>query len=327
VISRRRFIAAAGLAILGPRAARAQRPATVHRIGMLETIPVELNVRNFDAFRAGMRDLGYVEGQHFVIVYRSADGRPERFPELAAQLVAAEVDLIVARGTPAVKAAGEATRTLPIVMTASGDPLGGGVVASLAHPGGNVTGLSSLIAEVSGKRLQLLRDAMPRLTRFAVVVDMANPVLPSQWRAIEAASKPMRLHPVLLDVRRVEDLDGAFETAAKQGVEAVLIGLGSIMQNNVGRVVELTTKRRLPSMFPSREFVDAGGLMAYGVSYPDLYRRAATYVDKILKGAKPGDLPIEQPTKFELVVNLKTAKALKLTIPQSVLLRADEVIE
>lgn len=294
---------------------------------MLETIPVELNVRNFDAFRAGMRDLGYVEGQHFVIVYRSADGRPERFPELAAQLVAAEVDLIVARGTPAVKAAGEATRTLPIVMTASGDPLGGGVVASLAHPGGNVTGLSSLIAEVSGKRLQLLRDAMPRLTRFAVVVDMANPVLPSQWRAIEAASKPMRLHPVLLDVRRVEDLDGAFETAAKQGVEAVLIGLGSIMQNNVGRVVELTTKRRLPSMFPSREFVDAGGLMAYGVSYPDLYRRAATYVDKILKGAKPGDLPIEQPTKFELVVNLKTAKALKLTIPQSVLLRADEVIE
>jgi putative ABC transport system substrate-binding protein len=294
---------------------------------MLDTTSAAVNAANLTAFRQGMKEFGYVERQNFVIEYRSADGRSERFPDLANELLHLKVDLIVTRGTPAVKAAANASRTVPIVMAASGDPLGAGVIAGLAHPGENVTGLSALTAEVSGKRLQLLKDAMPRLRRFAVVFDMGNSAVATQWPEIEAVARSMRLQPQLLDVRRSEDLERAFDTASKQHAEAVMVGLGTVAQSNVGRVVALSTKHRLPSIYNSREFVDAGGLMAYGVSYPDLYRRAAKYVDKILKGAKPGDLPIEQPTKFELVINLKTAKALGLTIPPSLLGRADEVIQ
>jgi putative tryptophan/tyrosine transport system substrate-binding protein len=328
-MDRRSFLARTGAVFLAaPLAAEAQVPAgKVWRIGMLDTTSAAVNVANLTAFRQGMKEFGYVERQNFVIEYRSADGRSERFPDLANELVRSKVDLIVTRGTPAVKAAANASRTLPIVMAASGDPLGAGVIAGLAHPGENVTGLSALTAEVSGKRLQLLKDAIPRLRRFAVVFDMGNSAVATQWPEIEAAARSMRLQPQLLDVRRSEDLERAFDTAMKQRAEAVMVGLGTVAQSNVGSVVALSTKHRLPSIYNSREFVDAGGLMAYGVSYPDLYRRAAKYVDKILKGIKPGDLPIEQPTKFELVINLKTAKALGLTIPPSLLGRADEVIQ
>jgi putative ABC transport system substrate-binding protein len=294
---------------------------------MLDAAPAAMNVVNVDAFRQGMRDLGYVEGQHFVIEYRSPEGRAERFPALAAELVRTNVDLIVTRGTPAARAAVDASRTVPVVMAASGDPFGAGVITGLARPGGNVTGLSALVSEVSGKRLQLLKDAMPGLRRVAVMLDMGNSALASQWTGIEKSGRSLRLHSFLVDVRRPEDLDRALDTAVGQRAEAVMIGLGTVAQSNVGRVVELVAKRRLPSIYSTREFVDAGGLIAYGVSYPDLYRRAAKYVDKIFKGANPGDLPIEQPTKFELVINLKTAKALGLTIPQSLMLRADQVIE
>jgi ABC-type uncharacterized transport system substrate-binding protein len=327
-VERRTFMAMiAGGLLATPLAAEGQQAGKVYRIGMLDSAPAAANATNVNAFRQGMREFGYVEGQNFVIEYRSPEGRAERFPALANELIRSKIDLIVTRGTPAAKAAASASRTVPIVMAASGDPFGAGVVAGLAHPGGNVTGLSALVAEVSGKRLQLLKDAMPGLRRLAVMLDMGNSALATQWPDIEVAARSLRLQPQLLDVRRGEDLERAFDTAVKQHAEAAMVALGTVAQSNVGRVVDLSVKHRLPSIYSSREFVDAGGLMAYGVSYPDLYRRAAKYVDKILKGAKPGDLPIEQPTKFELVINLRTAKSLGLTIPPSLLARADEVIQ
>jgi putative tryptophan/tyrosine transport system substrate-binding protein len=321
-MDRRTFLASTGAVLLAaPLAAEAQQAGKVYRIGVLENAPMVLNAANLDAFRKGLREVGYVEGQNLVIEYRSADGRADRFPDLAHELVRLKVDLILTRGTPAVTAAKNATRTIPIVMTASGDPLGLGLVSGLAHPGANVTGLTSLSSELSSKRLQLLKEAIPRIQRIAVLFEMGNAALVNQWSAAQRAAQSMGLHAQLLDVRKVEDLRPAFEAAIKQRADALLVGLGTVTQSNVGRVVDLAAKRRLPAMYHSREFADAGGLMAYGVHFPDLYRRAATYVDKIFKGAKLGDLPIEQPTKFELVFNLKTARTLKLTIPQSLLLR------
>jgi putative tryptophan/tyrosine transport system substrate-binding protein len=310
-----------------PLAAEAQQPGKVWRIGVLETLSATLNTANLDAFRQGMRELGYVEGRDFVIEYRSADGRPERFPGLATELVRLKVDVIVTRGTPAVLAAAKATGSIPIVMATSADPTGFGIVYSLARPGGNVTGLSTIAVELAGKRLELLKEATPRIARIALLANVSSPASASQWRQLEGAARPLGLEPQLLDVRIPEDFARAFDTAIKRRVDAVLVANDTLTQTNFRRIVDLSAKHRLPSIFASREFVDVGGLMAYGPNFTDLYRRAATYVDKILKGAKPADLPIEQPTKFELVINLKTAKALGLTIPQSVLLRADQVIQ
>ena len=325
-MDRRAFISGiAGGLLAAPLAAVAQQTGKVYRIGVLDPTPEALNVANLDAFRQGMRELQYAEGQNFVIEYRSPEGRADRFPDLAQELVRLKIDLILTRGTPAVTAAKNATRTIPIVMAASGDPVGTAVVTGLARPGGNVTGLTALTAEVSGKRLQLLKEAIPGARRVAAVLDRGAPV--TQWRATEQAARSIGLEPQVLYIGKAEDLGPAFDAAVKQRADAVLVGLGAVIQSNVGRVVELAARHRLPSAFSSREYVVAGGLMAYGVSYPDSYRRAATYVDRILKGAKPGDLPVEQPTKFELVINLKTAKALGLTIPQSLLQRADQVIE
>jgi putative ABC transport system substrate-binding protein len=314
-----------GLLCATPPAAEAQQTGKVYRIGVLDPTPVALSIANLDAFRQGMRELQYVEGQNFVIEYRSPEGRADRFPDLAHDLVRLNVDLILTRGMPAVTAAKNATRTIPIVMAASGDPVGVGVVTGLARPGGNVTGLSALTAELSGKRLQLLKEAIPGARRVAAVLDRGAPV--TQWRAMKQAAGPIGLQPQAVYVEKAEDLGPAFDAAVKQRADAVLVGLGPVTQSSVGRVVELAARHRLPSVFNSREFVVAGGLMAYGVSYPDSYRRAASYVDKIFKGAKPADLPIEQPTKFELVINMKTATALGLTIPPSLLLRADQVID
>ena len=313
------------LLFAAPLATEAQKTGKVYRIGVLDPTPVALNVTNLDAFRQGMRELQYVEKQNLEIEYRSPEGRAERFPDLAHELVRLKVDLILTRGTPAVLAAKNATRTIPIVMAASGDPLGAGVVTGLARPGGNVTGLSALTAEVSGKRLQLLKEAIPGARRLAAFLDRGAPV--TQWRGTEQAARSIGLRPQVFYVERAEDLGPAFDAAVKQRADAVLVGLGAVIQSNVGPVVELAARHRLPTVFGSREFVVAGGLMAYGVSYPDAYRRAASFVDKIFKGAKPADLPIEQPTKFELVINMKTARALGLTVPPSLLLRADQVID
>jgi ABC-type uncharacterized transport system substrate-binding protein len=312
---------------LTPLAAEAQQAGKVYRIGVLETMSATLNTANLNAFRQGLRELGYVEGRDFVIEYRSADGRPESFPGLATELVRLKVDLIVTRGTPAALAAEKATESIPIVMATSADPAGFGIVSSLARPGGNVTGLSTIAVELAGKRLELLKEAVPRIARIALIANMSSPASGSQWRQIEVAARSLGLEPQLLDVRTPEAFARAFDTAIKQRADAVQVANDTLTQTNLRRIVDLSAKHRLPSIFASREFVDAGGLMAYGPNFTDLYRRAATYVDKILKGAKPGDLPIEQPTKFELVVNLKTAKALGLTIPQTILLQADQVIQ
>jgi len=328
VLDRRRFIAAlTGGLLAAPLAAEAQTAGKVYRIGMLETTSPVLNAANLDAFQQGLQELGYVERQNYAIEYRSADGRLERFPDLAAELVRLKVDLIVTRGTTGALAAKNATRTIPIVMATSGDPVAAGLVASLARPGGNVTGLSSINAELVGKRLGLLKEAIPGLARIAVVLNLSNPTLVTQRKQIEVAARSLGFQPQFLDVRKPEDLGRAFDTAVKQRADAVHVGLDFLAQSNLGRIVDLAAKHRLPTIYSTRDFVDAGGLMAYGVSRLEIYRRAATYVDKIFKGAKPGDLPVEQPTKFELVINLKTARALGLTIPPSLLQRADQVIE
>jgi len=282
---------------------------------------------NLDALRRGLRDLGYIESQNYVLEYRSADGDAARFPALAEELVRLGVDLIVTRGTPAARAAKEATETIPIVMAAIGEPLGMGIVASLARPGGNVTGLSSFVNELAGKRVELLRELRQANSVTAFMTNMGNPVVPQQWEETKKAAQTLGIEVTLLDVRTKEDIARAFETAGGGRVETILVGIDALIQEYRVLITELAAKHRLAAIYPSREFVDAGGLMAYGVSYPDLYFRSASLIDKIFRGAKAGDLPVEQPTKLELVINLKAAKALGLNVPSTLLARADEVIE
>ncbi len=326
-MERRAFLAGSVSLLAAPRAAEAQPAGKVYRVGMLETIGASLNAANLRAFRQELKALGYVEGQNLAIEYRSAEGKAERFPELAAELVRRQVDLIITRGTPAAIAAKKTTATIPIVMAASGDPIGTGLVSHLARPGGNVTGLSSVITELAGKRLELLREAFPAFSRVGLLWNPTNPTARNDWREADAAARALGVIPSSLEVRKSEDFGPAFEAARKQRVDVIVVILDGLIQNHQRQIVDLARRHRLPDVYASREFPEAGGLMSYGVSYPDLYRRAAIYVDKILKGAKPADLPVEQPTKFELVVNLKTAKALGLAIPQSLLVRADQIIE
>jgi putative ABC transport system substrate-binding protein len=324
--SRRWLLVAMVAALLGTDV-HAQPAGKPWRIGMLETTSRAENAANLDAFRAGMREFGYLEGQHFILEYRSADGRAERFDDLATELLRLKVDLIVTRGTPAVIAARKATHSVPIVMAAAGDPVLSGIIGSLSHPGGNVTGLSSITVDVSGKRLELLRDALGKLSRVAVLVNLTNPNNTHQWTEIEAAARAMGIECQVLDVRRVEDFARSIETAVGRRADALVVVIDALTQANRGPIVQLAAKHRLPAIYMAREFVEAGGFMAYGVNYADLYRRAAGYVAKILKGARAGDLPVEQPTNFDLLINLKTAKALGLSLPRSLLLRADQVIE
>jgi len=324
---RREFITLLGGTAAWPLAARAQQAGKVHRIGVLETISTTLNVANFYALREGLRQLGYAEGQNLVIEYRSADGRDDRFPGLARELLALKVDVIVTRGTPAAKAVKNATSTVPVVMMASGDPVGVGLVTSLARPGGNITGLSAIVGELSPKRLELIREIVPGLARIAVLANTSNDAVRRDWARIETAARSLGVQSQLLDLRESDALGPTFDDASARRADALVVVIDAITQANQQRIVDLAMKHRLPAIYSSREFVDAGGLISYGVSYPDLYRRAATYVDKILKGTKPADLPVVQPTKFELVINLKTAKALGIEVPPTLLARADEVIE
>ena len=313
-----------GAAAAWPLAARAQQVGKIYRIGILEPIPAARNAANLDALRKGLRELGYVEGRNLVIEYRSADGRAERFPDLATELVRFKVDLIMTRGTPATNAAKNATETIPVVMAAM-RPLA--VVASLAQPKGNITGVTTFSTELTGKRIELLKELVPNLSRVALLHNMGNPAAPPEWEETKTAARSLGLQAELLDVRGQGDIGRAFERAARQHVDALLIGADGLTQMHQQTIVDSVARSRLPAAYPAREFVEAGGLIAYAVNYPDLYFRFASFVDKIFKGAKPGELPVEQPTKFELVINLTTAKALGLTIPQSVLLRADEVIQ
>jgi putative ABC transport system substrate-binding protein len=327
-MKRREFIAIIGGAVASvPLAARAQQPAKIRRIGILETVSSSANVKNLDALRRGLRELGYVENQNYILEYRSADGNGERFPALVDELVRLHVDLIVTRGTPAAQAAKNATETIPIVMAAIGEPLGVGVVASLARPGGNVTGLSAFVTELAGKRVELAKELWPGSSTVGLLNNMGNPVVPPQWEETKKAAKVLGIEAVLLDIRSSDDIPRAFETANAQHVDTLLVGIEVLIQENRQLITDLAAKHRLPAIYASKEFVDIGGLMAYGVSYPDLYFRSATFIDKIFRGAKPGDLPVEQPTKLELIVNLQAAKALGLAVPAALLSRADEVIE
>jgi putative ABC transport system substrate-binding protein len=325
-MDRRSFLGIlAGGLVSRPLGVEAGPPGKLHRIGMLERTSIVTNAANVDGFRQGLRELGYVEGGTFVIEYRSADGRDDRFPGLAAELARLKVDLILSRGTPAALAAKKATGTIPVVFVGVGDPVAQGVVASLAHPGGNLTGMSAVVTEIYPKRVQLLRELVPRATRVAVLFNMSNPAQPPQWKAVETAARSLRIELHLLDVREPADLKPAFDTASRQRADALIVGLDTLTQAHQRVIVDLAAKYRLPAMYASTEF--AGGLVAYGVDYRETYRRAAGFAHKIFKGADPADLPVEEPTKLELVINRKTAKALGLTIPPSLLLRADRLIE
>jgi putative ABC transport system substrate-binding protein len=331
VIDRRTFLAGTGAVFLAaPLAVEAQQAAKVARIGYL-ALNLAANPHLREAFLQGLRDLGYVEGRNLMIETRSAEGKRERLPALAAELVALKVDVIVvAGGTLAALAAKQATRTLPIVFTPAADPVESGLVTSLARPGGNVTGLSILAPELVGKCLEQLKQAVPGVSRVAVLWQpgaVPERTEKDMLKGAEVAARALGVRPQFVEARGPADFDRAFSDMTKARAGALTV-LGSTMFGNERRrLVDLAAKNRLPAVYPWREFVDAGGLMAYGPNVAVLYRRAATFVDKILKGAKPGDLPVEQPTKFELVINLKTAKALGLTIPPSLLQRADQVIQ
>ena len=319
--------AAAAQSIFRRHFAGAQPMGKIWRIGMLDTTNATLNAANIEAFKQALRRLGYIEGQNLVIEYRSGDGHVNRFPELAAQMVRLNIDIIVTRGTPAALAAKKATATISIVMAAIGEPVETGMVASLARPGGNVTGLSAFVTELTAKRIEIMREAVPQISRIAMIDNMANGSVPAQWIEVKKAAAALGIQPQLHDVRKPEDIEPAFNSAIIQHADALSIGNDSVVIANRVQIVELAAKHGLPAIYATREFVDAGGLFSYAAHYPDLYRRAAIFVDKILKGAKPADLPVEQPTKFELVINLKAAKALGLTVPPILLAQADEVIE
>jgi putative ABC transport system substrate-binding protein len=314
--------------LAAPRAAEAQPPAQLYRIGYLgpgsgSTLPAAL-----DAFRQQLHHLGYVEGQNVAIEYRWAADRDDQLPRLAADLVQLKVDVIVVEGhTPAIQAAKQATSTIPIVMGVSGDPVKMGLVESLARPGGNVTGSTFMSEETVGKLLQLLKEVVPRAARVAVVSNPANPVYVSMLKDVEAMGRQLNLHVVRLGIQGPGDVDGVFDSAKQERLDGLVVMRDFVLITYRERLVELAAKFRMPVMYGMREFVDAGGLMSFEPSLTELYRRAAGLVHKILAGAKPAELPVERSSRFELVVNLKTAKSLGLTIPDPVRLRADQVIE
>jgi putative ABC transport system substrate-binding protein len=316
------------LAVLSAPAAAQDKPAPkLYRIGMLETVPIGANNTNLVEFHKGLQDLGHAEGQSYIILYRSAEGRTERFPALAADLVKQKVDVFLSRGTPATLAAKEAEGNVPVVASAIADPVETKLAASLQAPGGKVTGLTSNVNELGAKRMELLKAFAPGMTRVGALVNPDNPASLATWKVIEAMAPAMRLKAEMIDVRKPEELGAAIEGAVKQGVDGLIVGIETLASANQNLIIEFTARHHLPTVYAGRQFVEAGGLVSYGVSYPSLYYRAATYVDKILKGAKPGELAMERPTKFELVINRKTARSLDIAIPPDLLLRSDEVVD
>jgi putative tryptophan/tyrosine transport system substrate-binding protein len=312
---------------VAPLAAQAQQTGTVYRIGFLGGGLPSTSKASVEGLREGLRELGYVEGRNFIFDFRWGEGRNDRLAELAAELVRANVHVIVTAGEPAIRAAKQATTSLPIVMGAVGDPVGAGFAASLARPSGNITGVSNLAVEMTGKWLELLREAVPRISRVAVLWNPANPTHHAFWKEAQAAGRTMGVKVSGIEFTGPDDFDRGFTTMAVERVDGVLVLPDPVTGSNRVKLAELMAKRRLPGIALFRESAEAGFLLSYGVSTFNNHRRAAVYVDRILKGAKPANLPIEQGTKFELVINLKTAKALGLTIPQSLLVRADEVIQ
>ena len=307
--------------------AEAQQPAKIARIGFLITSSPAAIAPRLDAFRQSLRELGYVEGKSIVIERRHAEGKSDHLPALAAELVRLKVDVIVTSGPTATRPAKEATSTIPIVMTFDDDPVGSGFVASLARPGGNVTGLSTLSPEISGKQLELLKEIVPRLARVAVIGTSTREGTAQSLKELQPAADAFGVKVQYLDIQDPKDIESIFRAASKGRADAILVLQSPVFNSHRAQIADLALKSRLPATYPRREFVEDGGLMSYGVSIFDLDRRAAIYVDKILKGAQPANLPVEQPTKFEFVINLKAAKQIGLTIPPNVLARADKVIK
>jgi putative ABC transport system substrate-binding protein len=306
--------------------AEAQQPKKVPRIGFLSVTSSGQDPR-LEAFRQGLREMGYVEGKNFTLEYRSAEGKFDRLPALAAEPIRLNVDVIVTQGTPAAAAAKNATSTIPIIVSGGTDPVATGLVSSLARPGGNITGVTIMNEELAGKRLELLKETSPKVSRIGVLWNSANPGAAVVFKQTQSAAQELRLSLQSLEVQTVNDLQGAFEAATRSGVNGLALLATSPITDHLKLVADLAVKNRLPSIYDRSDFVEAGGLMSYGPNVPDMSRRAAIYVDKVLKGANPGDLPVERPTKFELVINLKTAKALGLTIPPVVMMRAEKVIK
>jgi putative ABC transport system substrate-binding protein len=324
MMDRRKFMAfLVGGALFTPIAAGAQ-DARIPRIGVLFGSPAASWI---EALRQGLRKLGYIEGQTVAIEWRSAEGRYERLPDLAAELVRLPVDVLVAHPTIAGRAAKEATTRIPIVIPASADPVGAGLIASLARPGGNITGSTFISAEISGKRLELLKQVAPDATRVAVLADPANPATALQLKEVQGAARALSVALQVLEVRTPSEFDGAFSALTRNGAGALLVIDDPMLGSHRTRIVNSVAKHRLPAMYGWKDWVAAGCLMSYGANVDEMFRRAATYVDRILKGVKPAHLPVEQPTRFELVLNVRTAKALGLTIPPALLVRADQVIE
>ena len=320
------FIIILGI-LLGSLAAQAQQTGNVYRIGFLGNSTAALEANLVGPFREGLRDLGYVEGRNVLIEYRWAEGKYDRFPALIGELLALKVAVIVTAGTPATLAVKKATTSVPLVMSAVGDPVATGLVASLARPGGNITGLTSTSEELDGKRLELLRQAIPKLSHVAVFWNPENPTLLTSLKEMRAAAQVLGMKVQVLEVKTPGELEETFKAIVRERPGALLVMADRLFLHNRQRIMDFATKQRLPVVPGHPELVEAGGLMSFGPSYPGMHRRAATYVDKILKGVDPADLPVERPTTFDLVINLKTAKALGLTIPQSLLQRADEVIQ
>ena len=307
--------------------AKAQQPKKVPRIGFLGNSTAALEANLIEPFREGLRDLGYVEDRNILIEYRWAEGKYERFPALIAELIALKVDVIVTAGTPATQAVKKATTSVPLVMVAVGDPVGTGIIASLNRPGGNITGLTSISPELEGKRLELLREVIPKLSHIAVLWNPLNAFHVIENKEAQAAATVLRMKVLYLGVQAQEQFGNAFATILKERPGALLVLADRLFLHERTRIMDFAAQHRLPGIYAYLELVEAGGLMSYGPSYADMHRRAATYVDKILKGAKPADLPVERPMKFELVINLKAAKQIGLTIPPNVLARADRVIK
>ena len=327
-IGRRAFLTLTTASLLVPaRKAAAQTAAKVHRIGFLGNSTEALEANLVGPFREGLRERGYVEGRDLIVEYRWAEGQYERFPALVQELIVLKVDVIVTAGTPAALAVKRATTRIPVVMLAVGDPVGSGLVASLGHPGGNLTGLVAIAPDLEGKRLELLKEIVPRLSAVAFLTNPTNRLHVTSEKQVREAARALHLKVEFFPVRTEAEFDRAFQAIAAWRPGALVMLADRVFLHNRARIVEFTERSRLPAVYAYSELVEAGGLMSFGPSYPGMHRRAAYYVDRILKGTRPADLPMEQPSKFELIVNLKAARSLGLTIPQPVLLRADQVLE
>jgi putative tryptophan/tyrosine transport system substrate-binding protein len=328
-MNKREFLVA--VVVLGaaarPIPSFAQQQGRVWRVGFLSSVSASSSSQNTDAFLKGMRELGYVEGKNLVIQWRFADGKLERLPGLAADLVQLKMDVIVAAASPSIGAAQQATTKIPIVMATTGDPVGSGFVKSLARPGGNITGLSSMSGDLGPKLFDLLHSTVPELHRVAVLVTPTSTTYREILEGVQDAAQRAGVRTLVFEASSPEEVENAFSTMSRENVDAVIVGSSSFLSQQRRQIAELALKYRMPSMFGNPAIVEAGGLMSYGYEVTDNYQRAATYVDRLFKGAKAGDMPVEQPTKLELVVNLKTAKAIGLTIPQAIMLRADVVIQ